>query len=164
MYGFTVPGQVMREAYSYSEMRAMGFEGASRTDANYERYVAESEVSLDIPVTVKGLGSYDHVQTYDIEVEEAHCFYCDGYLTHNSAGCVKVSAPTKHLQPPKITSGSRMQKATGGLIPSEMCCEWQTIRECFIANRLGKNASMQFANSSTQEKEQFNGQGSNCPV
>lgn len=26
------------------------------------------------------------VQTYDIEVEEAHCFYCDGYLTHNSAG------------------------------------------------------------------------------
>ncbi|MGQ9870097.1 ribonucleoside-triphosphate reductase, adenosylcobalamin-dependent, partial [Leptodesmis sp.] len=36
--------------------------------------------------TVKGLGSYDHVQTYDIEVEEAHCFYCDGYLTHNSAG------------------------------------------------------------------------------
>ncbi|MHC5731230.1 MAG: ribonucleoside-triphosphate reductase, partial [Nostoc sp.] len=38
------------------------------------------------PVSVKGLGSYDHVHTYDIEVEEAHCFYCDGYLTHNSAG------------------------------------------------------------------------------
>jgi len=85
-YGFTVPGQMMREAYTYSEMRAMGFQGSSQVDSNYERYIAESEVSLDIPVTVKGLGSYNYVQTYDIEVEEAHCFYCDGYLTHNSAG------------------------------------------------------------------------------
>ncbi|BAY45780.1 hypothetical protein SAMD00079811_33870 [Scytonema sp. HK-05] len=86
MYGFTVPGVIMREAYTYSEMREMGFQGSRLMDANYERYIAESDISLDIPVTVKGLGSYDHVQTYDIEVEEAHCFYCDGYLTHNSAG------------------------------------------------------------------------------
>ncbi|MFM7426765.1 MAG: ribonucleoside-triphosphate reductase, adenosylcobalamin-dependent [Elainella sp.] len=85
-WGFTVPGQLMREAYSYSEMRVMGFQGAVAVDSNYERYLAESDVDLEIPVTVKGLGSYDHVQTYDIEVEEAHCFYCDGYLTHNSAG------------------------------------------------------------------------------
>ncbi|NJN09575.1 MAG: ribonucleoside-triphosphate reductase, adenosylcobalamin-dependent [Richelia sp. RM1_1_1] len=85
-YGFTVPGAVMREAYTYSEMREMGFAGNRNVDANYERYIAQSDVSLDIPVTVKGLGSYDYVQTYDIEVEEAHCFYCDGYLTHNSAG------------------------------------------------------------------------------
>ncbi len=86
MYGFTVPGEVMREIYTYSEMREMGFQGNRGVDANYERYIAESDVALDIPVTVKGLGSYDHVHTYDIEVEEAHCFYCDGYLTHNSAG------------------------------------------------------------------------------
>ncbi|MBD3885126.1 ribonucleoside-triphosphate reductase, adenosylcobalamin-dependent [Phormidium tenue FACHB-886] len=86
MYGFTVPGRLMREAYTYSEMRGMGFQGATQVDANYERYVAEAEVNLDIPVTVKGLGSYDYMRTYDIEVEEAHCFYCDGYLTHNSAG------------------------------------------------------------------------------
>ncbi|WP_427162217.1 ribonucleoside-triphosphate reductase, adenosylcobalamin-dependent [Aliinostoc sp. HNIBRCY26] len=86
MYGFTVPGVIMREAYTYSEMREMGFQGSRTVDANYERYIAEADISLDIPVTVKGLGSYDHVQTYDIEVEEAHCFYCDGYLTHNSAG------------------------------------------------------------------------------
>jgi ribonucleotide reductase class II len=86
MYGFTVPGTIMREAYTYSEMREMEFEGSCSVDANYERYVAEADTSLDIPVTVKGLGSYDYVQTYDIEVEEAHCFYCDGYLTHNSAG------------------------------------------------------------------------------
>jgi ribonucleotide reductase class II len=86
MYGFTVPGVIMREAYAYSEMREMGFQGSRLVDANYERYIAESDISLDVPVTVKGFGSYDHVQTYDIEVEEAHCFYCDGYLTHNSAG------------------------------------------------------------------------------
>jgi ribonucleotide reductase class II len=86
MYGFTIPGTIMREAYTYSEMREMGFQGSGSVDANYERYIAEADTSLDIPVTVKGLGSYDYVQTYDIEVEEAHCFYCDGYLTHNSAG------------------------------------------------------------------------------
>ncbi len=86
MYGFTIPGELMREVFTYSEMRAMGFQGSRFVDANYERYVAEADVELPIPVTVKGLGSYDHVRTYDIEVEEAHCFYCDGYLTHNSAG------------------------------------------------------------------------------
>jgi ribonucleotide reductase, class II len=86
MYGFTVPGEIMREAYTYSEMRGMGFQGNRSVDANYERYIAESDINLDIPVTVKGLGRCDYVQTYDIEVEEAHCFYCDGYLTHNSAG------------------------------------------------------------------------------
>ena len=86
MYGFTVPGGVMREAYTYSEMREMGFEGSRATDANYERYIAETEIELDIPITVKGIGGYDEVQTYDLEVEEAHCFYCNGYLTHNSAG------------------------------------------------------------------------------
>jgi ribonucleotide reductase, class II len=92
MYGFTVPGAVMREAYTYSEMREMGFQGSRTVDANYERYIAEADISLDIPVTFKGLGSYDHVHTYDIEVEEAHCFYCDGYLTHNSAGMRQFKA------------------------------------------------------------------------
>ena len=86
MYGYTLSGAMMREAYSYSEMRGMGFQGNRSVDSNYERYVAEADLDLDVPVTFKGLGSYDHVQTYDIEVEEAHCFYCDGYLTHNSAG------------------------------------------------------------------------------
>ena len=86
MYGFTVPGTLMREAYTYSEMRGMGFEGSRQVDANYERYLAEADVNLDIPVTVKGTGSVNAIRTYDIEVEEAHCFYCDGYLTHNSAG------------------------------------------------------------------------------
>ena len=84
--GFTLPNTLMRKAYSYREMQAMGFSDAGVVTADYEQYRAESTVELDIPVTVKGLGSYDHLQTYDIEVEEVHCFYCDGYLTHNSAG------------------------------------------------------------------------------
>lgn len=85
-FGFTVPGSLMREVYTYSEMREMGFQGSCNVDSNYERYIAESDIYLDIPISVKSLGSYDCIQTYDIEVEEAHCFYCDGYLTHNSAG------------------------------------------------------------------------------
>jgi ribonucleotide reductase, class II len=96
MYGFTVPGVIMREAYTYSEMREMGFQGSRLVDANYERYIAESDISLDVPVTFKAIGSYDHVQTYDIEVEEAHCFYCDGYLTHNSAG-MRQGSSEDHL-------------------------------------------------------------------
>ncbi|GAB4216347.1 MAG: hypothetical protein OHK0012_18420 [Synechococcales cyanobacterium] len=86
MHGFSIPGALMRETYTYSEMRGMGFQGSRTVAANYERYCAETEVTLDIPVTVQGLGSYRTVPTYDIEVEDAHCFYCDGYLTHNSAG------------------------------------------------------------------------------
>ncbi len=86
MNGFTIPGEMMCETYAYSEMRAMGFQGSRSVDSNYERYICESDVSIDIPVSVKGLGSQDYVQTYDIEVEETHCFYCDGFLTHNSAG------------------------------------------------------------------------------
>jgi intein/homing endonuclease len=86
MYGFTLPGSLMRDVYSHSEMRNMGFQGAQNVDSNYERYISESDTSIDIPVTFKNIGSYDSIQTYDIEVEEAHCFYCDGYLTHNSAG------------------------------------------------------------------------------
>ncbi|BBC22802.1 ribonucleoside-triphosphate reductase, adenosylcobalamin-dependent [Pseudanabaena sp. ABRG5-3] len=92
MYGFTIAAEMMREVYTYSEMRDMGFQGSRTVNSNYERYIAESDVSMDIPVSVKGLGSQDYVQTYDIEVEEAHCFYCDGYLTHNSAGMRQFSS------------------------------------------------------------------------
>jgi hypothetical protein len=38
------------------------------------------------PVNFRGLGQTRIVKTYDIEVEEAHCFFANGYLTHNSAG------------------------------------------------------------------------------
>lgn len=37
------------------------------------------------PVKVLGIEEGRNVNTYDIEVENAHQFYCNGYLTHNSA-------------------------------------------------------------------------------
>ncbi len=91
MYGFTLPNTMMRESYSHTQMAEMGFTGDRQKSSNYETYTKQAEVDIDIPVTFKGLGSVDVVQTYDIEVEEAHCFYCDGYLTHNSAGMRQFS-------------------------------------------------------------------------
>ncbi|AFZ51124.1 ribonucleoside-triphosphate reductase, adenosylcobalamin-dependent [Dactylococcopsis salina] len=98
MYGFTLAGEMMREAYTYSEMQKMGFQGNRKVDSNYERYRVESEVEMDIPVTFKQLGQVFAVQTYDIEVEDAHCFYCDGYLTHNSAGIRQFDADSPLLK------------------------------------------------------------------
>ena len=89
MYSFTIPKEMMREQHSYTEVTAMGFSGTftkSKATFNVERYFQESDVNMDIPVTFHALGESRFVQTYDIEVEDAHCFYCDGYLTHNSAG------------------------------------------------------------------------------
>jgi ribonucleotide reductase class II len=90
-FDFTIPKNMLLKQHSYSEIREMGFNTSISHDANYESYIAESDITLDIPVTVKALGSYDHIQTYDIEVEETHCFYCDGYLTHNSASIHQFS-------------------------------------------------------------------------
>jgi intein/homing endonuclease len=38
-----------------------------------------------IPVEVMGIEEGRTVHTYDIEVKDNHNFFCDGYLTHNSA-------------------------------------------------------------------------------
>ncbi|MGB3615234.1 MAG: ribonucleoside-triphosphate reductase, adenosylcobalamin-dependent, partial [Elainellaceae cyanobacterium] len=91
-HAFTVPANLMLEEYNYSDTQDAGIDDTSRVGSNYECYIAESEVDLPIPVTFKGLSSYDHVQTFDIEVEESHCFFCDGYLTHNSAGMRQFSS------------------------------------------------------------------------
>jgi len=101
MYGFTIPKEMMREQYSYTEVTAMGFGGTStqsKATFNVERYFQESDVNMDIPVTFHALGESRFVQTYDIEVEDAHCFYCDGYLTHNSAGIRQFDADSPLLK------------------------------------------------------------------
>ena len=98
MYGFNVPAKLVREVYSCSHLQSLGFVGNRTTPVNYESYVSKLGLSIDIPVTVKGLGALDHVQTYDIEVEEAHCFYADGYLTHNSAGIRQFDASAPLLK------------------------------------------------------------------
>lgn len=88
---FTFTGQMMRNSYTYNQIKSMGFSTDKAANCTYERLVTHEEVDLDIPVTFKALGSYNSIQTYDIEVEEAHCFYCDGYLTHNSAELMQGS-------------------------------------------------------------------------
>jgi ribonucleotide reductase class II len=85
--GFSLPNALLREQFSYSDMRSMGFNGDKKiVTTNYESYVEKSNLELDVPVTFKELGTVSVCETYDIEVEDVHCFYCDGYLTHNSAG------------------------------------------------------------------------------
>lgn len=91
-HGFTVPNKLMRQTYSYSEMRDMGFNGSPSLTTNVESYLERAGVDLDVPVTFLGVASCDVLPTFDIEVEEAHCFYADGYLTHNSAGMRQFSS------------------------------------------------------------------------
>lgn len=86
MYGFNFPGVLARKTYAYSELHRIGFSGSHKVAINYESYVDKTKSQPNIPVTVKSVEFYDHVQTYDIEVEDAGCFYADGFLTHNSAG------------------------------------------------------------------------------
>jgi len=65
--------------------------GLSENDLLVHRFDALSSDSFtvvheDVPCVAGEIISIGNIQTYDIEVEEAHCFYCDGFLTHNSAG------------------------------------------------------------------------------
>lgn len=48
------------------------------------RQVQHGHKSL-VPDTIVAKRLYDSLPTFDIEVAEAHCFFADGYLTHNSA-------------------------------------------------------------------------------
>jgi ribonucleotide reductase class II len=89
---FTFTGDMMRNSYTYNQIKSMGFSTDKAANCTYERLLTHQELDLDIPVTFKALGSYNSIQTYDIEVEEAHCFYCDGYLTHNSAELMQGSS------------------------------------------------------------------------
>jgi len=86
MYGYTIPATLMREEYTYTQMRGMKLSASRQHDSNYEKYSQESDVEIDIPVTVESVEFFETMETYDIEVEEVNCFYCNGYLTHNSAG------------------------------------------------------------------------------
>ena len=64
-----------------SESGAYGNENITVERIN--QYIAE-DIKF-IPVEVVSVESGRVVETYDIEVEENHNFFCDGYLTHNSA-------------------------------------------------------------------------------
>ena len=92
--GFSIPGKITKEQYGEPFI-------AGQIVTDYREYVPESSNS-NILVTFKELSSYDYVQTYDIEVEEAHCFYCDGYLTHNSAGMKQFISTDREAESCKL--------------------------------------------------------------
>ncbi len=52
-----------------------------------DTYMKYSQLPLEfIPVEVEEIiNGRENIQTFDIEVEDVHEFYCNGYLTHNSA-------------------------------------------------------------------------------
>lgn len=58
----------------------------SGQDVTVDTYARYSQLPQEfIPVEVISISSGRNVNTYDIEVDEVHEFYCNGYLTHNSA-------------------------------------------------------------------------------
>jgi hypothetical protein len=59
---------------------------SSGQNVNVDTYSRYSKIPQEfIPVEVLEIVDGRSVKTYDIEVNEAHEFYCNGYLTHNSA-------------------------------------------------------------------------------
>lgn len=88
---FSFTNEMLRDKYSYRELQSMGFGMSKSANCSYDRLIDKTEENVDIPITFKSLSSYTSVQTYDIEVDEVHCFYCDGYLTHNSAELMQGS-------------------------------------------------------------------------
>jgi len=59
---------------------------SSDQNVTVDTYARYSQLPQEfIPVEVISISSGRNVKTYDIEVDEVHEFYCNGYLTHNSA-------------------------------------------------------------------------------
>jgi hypothetical protein len=59
---------------------------SSGQNVNVDTYSRYSKIPQEfIPVEVLEITEGRNVKTYDIEVDEVHEFYCNGYLTHNSA-------------------------------------------------------------------------------
>lgn len=65
---------------------------------SYLAFRLDNNVTKDTPMVVKGLSDCVNVETYDLEIDEAHCFYCDGYLMHNSAGMRQFDADSPLLK------------------------------------------------------------------
>lgn len=82
---FTVPGSMMVQDYSWSFLGTIGVK-SSISNTSYETF-CDRVGSLDqIPVTVLSVQPWKECETYDLEVEDQHCFFVEGLLVHNSAG------------------------------------------------------------------------------
>ena len=84
--GYSVPGDLVKLVMNYSEYRNVwGGQGSM----NFERaltFPKLAELLVGTPVDISSIAlDTEKTYTYDIEVDEAHEFYADGFLTHNSA-------------------------------------------------------------------------------
>lgn len=52
---------------------------------SFKKFAKGSHKTSEIPSRVLGVQELGEVQTYDIEVEEVHEFFADGFVSHNSA-------------------------------------------------------------------------------
>ena len=69
---------------------------------NFESWEERVGECKHVPVTVLGFGESEVLPTYDITVDEAHCFYADGFLTHNSAGMRQFSETDQEAATAKL--------------------------------------------------------------
>jgi len=93
-YGFTVPMSIVKKQFKPKDLKKVvpSFKGKGLNYQTFKDYGGEIDF---IPVEVKSIEyNVKNVQTFDIEVENDHNFYCNGLLTHNSA--IYASLNWKH--------------------------------------------------------------------
>ena len=84
--GFSVPNSVVKSVLSRKEYRKLWTGTGSM---NYERalsFESLKDIIPGVPINILKVAlDTEEVPTYDIEVDNAHEFYANGFLTHNSA-------------------------------------------------------------------------------
>ena len=83
MFSFSIPSRMVKDAAKEHRAQYHQNYNVNCPVDLWEKIVGETFPWT--PVEVLGIERGEEVQTWDIEVEDVHQFYCNGYLTHNSA-------------------------------------------------------------------------------
>ena len=84
-----------------------------------------------IPTTVLGFGESEVLPTYDITVEDAHCFYADGFLTHNSAGMRQFSQDDQEAATAKLGLYSQDEDGNWRVDPKKEALRMANHTRCY---------------------------------
>ena len=88
--GFNVNNELVKLQLRDKQYRKK-WDGVSKS-MNYETFIECGGSLPGIPINIKSITNTDiKIKTYDIEVENDHNFYADGFLVHNSAGMAMCS-------------------------------------------------------------------------
>jgi len=83
-FSYSVPTDIVLDSYRYKDFR--GLFSPSAKGMPYETFKSLGKDLVGIPVKIRSIEhGARNVDTFDIEVEGDHEFYCEGLLTHNSA-------------------------------------------------------------------------------